>query len=155
MQHNSYACTNTIYICYVWLPSSLLPASLQHPVSFQHPYTILTASSQHQYSLNHQSFRTHRCIDHLYIFVHMCIGNQSCLIYICVCIHHSSSLITYMHWSSICMFGMSHKYMYSVFFDCLARSIMWVHCDTKGVYPLCIDMTGLYVLNCICRISTA
>ena len=87
MQHNSYACTNTIYICYVWLPSSLLPASLQHPVSFQHPYTILTASSQHQYSLNHQSFQTHRCIDHLYVFVHMCIGNQSCLIYIYVCVH--------------------------------------------------------------------
>ena len=115
MQHNSYACTNTIYICYVWLPSSLLPASLQHPVSFQHPYTILTASSQHQYSLNHQSFQTHRCIDHLYVFVHMCIGNQSCLIYICVCIHRSSSLITYMHWSSICMVGLSHTHVQCFF----------------------------------------
>ena len=155
MQHNSYACTNTIYICYVWLPSSLLPASLQHPLSFQHPYTILTASSQHQYSLNHQSFLTHRCIDHLYVFVHMCIGNQSCLIYIYMCVHSSFIFFDNIYALVINLYGWFVTHMYSVFFDCLARSIMWVHCDTKDVYPLCIDMTGLYVLNCICRISTA
>ena len=138
-----------------------LSSSFQHPysiyflpASFQPPPSLLTASSQPPSSLHHQSFsdaQVHWSSICSCTYVHW----QSILFDIYMCIHHSSSLITYMHWSSICMFGMSHKYMYSVFFDCLARSIMWVHCDTKGVYPLCIDMTGLYVLNCICRISTA
>ena len=126
MQHNSYACTNTIYICYVWLPSSLLPASLQHPVSFQHPYTILTASSQHQYSLNHQSFLTHRCIDHLYVFVHMCIGNQSCLIYIYMCVHSSFIFFDNIYALVINLYGWFVTHMYSVFFVVLlAQNSCW------------------------------
>ena len=157
--------------CYVWLPSSLLPASFQHPysilvfpASFQPPYSILTASSQHHSSLNHQYFLIHRCIDHLSVFVHMCIGNQSCLIYIymCVCIHHSSSLITYMHWSSICMVGLSHTHVQCLFcFAC--PELMLVHCQlTPRMSTQCAlhytctlcHVTDLYLLNCIYMIST-
>ena len=151
MQHNSYACTNTICMVAFQPPSSILTASCVLPASLHHPHSLLPASVQPQSSIFSDT-QVHWPSICFCTYVHW----QSIMfdIYICVCIHHSSSLITYMHWSSICMVGLSHTHV-QCFFDCLARSIMWVHCDTKDVYPVCSDMTGLYVLNCIYRISTA
>ena len=74
--------------------------------------------------------------DHLYVFVHVCIGNQSCLIYIYmyVYIHHTSSLIAHMHWSSICMVGLSHSLIQTFF--CFA-----------DVYPVC-NALHMHIMPC-------
>ena len=101
--------------------------------------------------------------DHLYVFVHMCIGNQSCLIYIYmyVYIHHTSSLIAHMHWSSICMVGLSHTHVQCFFVAC--PELMLMHCQlTPRMSTQCAlhytctlcHMTDLYLLNCIYIIST-
>ena len=54
MQHNSYACTNTIYmLCMVAFqpPSSILTASCVLPASLHHPHSLLPASVQPQSSI--------------------------------------------------------------------------------------------------------
>ena len=146
----------TLYICYVWLPSSLLPASLQHPLSFQPPYSILTASSQHHYSLNHQSFLIHRCIDHLSVFAYICIVNKSCVIYIYV--HSPSIFCDNIHALVINLYGwfVTHT-LIQCFFVLLAQNSCWcnvswhqgclpsVHCTTHAHYAIsqtCICWTA-------------
>ena len=143
-------CVCMFMYCHVWLPSSLCPASFQHPysilafpASFQLPHSILTVSSQHHPSLKHQYVLIHMCSDHQCVLVHVCIGNHSWLICmyiynIYVCIHHQSSLITCMHWSSICMTGLSHTCTVFLCVSWLPRShVGAVSGDKNDAYPGC------------------
>ena len=119
-----HVCVCMCMYCYVWLPSSLLPASFQHPysiyflpASFQPPPSLLTASSQPPSSLHHQSFSDAQ--------VHWSS--------ICSC--------TYVHWQSImfdiyiCAFTIHiHTRMYSVFFVVvLVQDSCW--CTHQGCLP--------------------
>ena len=169
MQHNSYVCTLYIYMtidiyiytymcmcvcmcmyCYVWLPSSLLPASFQHPysilflpASFQPPSSLLPASSQPPPSLLPASIiNLFWYIGALiiYLFLYICALAINPVWYIYMCIHHPSSVITYMHWSSICMVGLSHS-LIQWFLFCLPRThVGALSADTKDVYPVCIAL---------------
>ena len=135
-----------VYVCVCIVMYGCLPASFQPPssiltasISFQPPSSPLPASLQPPpsllpaYTIN--LFLMHRCIDHQFVLVHMCIDNQSCLIYICIymCIHHSYSLITYMHWSSICMVGLSHTCTVFFFVVVLVQDSCW--CTHQGCLP--------------------
>ena len=145
MLHNSYVCTLYIYVymtiniyiythmcmcvcmfmyCHVWLPSSLCPASFQHPysilvfpASFQLPYSILTVSSQHHPSLKHQYVLIHMCSDHQCVLVHVCIGNHSwliCMYIIYICVHPPSIFSDNMYALVINLYDWFVTHMYSV-----------------------------------------
>ena len=120
-----HVCVCMCMYCYVWLPSSLLPASFQHPysilvfpASFQLPYSILTVSSQHHPSLKHQYVLIHMCSDHLFVLVHMCIGNHSWLIcmyiyIIYICVHSPSIFSDNMYALVINLYDWFVTHMYS------------------------------------------
>ena len=127
--------------------SSILPASLQHPclsslipASSQHPHSLFPASSQPQASI---CFDTHvqwssmcscTCVNWQLFMVDMYVYN----IYIYVCIHHQSSLITCMHWSSICMTALSHTCTVFLCVCWLPRShVGAVSGDKNDAYPGC------------------
>ena len=131
--------------------SSIIPASLQHPclsslipASSQHPHSLFPASSQPQASI---CFDTHvqwssmcscTCVNWQLFMVDMYVYNIYMYIYMCVCIHHQYSLITCMHWSSICMTALSHTCTVFLCVCWLPRShVGAVSGDKNDAYPGC------------------
>ena len=142
-----------VYVCVCIVMYGCLPASFQHPssiltasLSFQPHSSFLTASSQSLPSIIPASSINmfwYTCAVIINVFLYMCAlaiihGWYVCIYNIYVCIHHQSSLITCMHWSSICMTALSHTCTVFLCVCWLPRShVGAVSGDKNDAYPGC------------------